>query len=238
MAEQTGFEAFDEIKRAIVVCAHGDDMETQLGGTMWMLAKRGVILHELICTRGDLGTHDPQYTRDSLAAVRREEAHRGGEVLGFSDVVTLDNHDGELEASLELRATIAHYYRLWQSDTLFTFDPSWAGQIHADHRASGRAALDAMMPSRMELYHPEQLNDGAEVGKVGRVFLFNATTSDVFVDVSEVYDKKIEACLAHASQFPGGEENLQWMRNLDSENARQAGAEGKLYERFARLNLW
>ena len=86
--------------------------------------------------------------------------------------------------------TIAHYYRRWQSDTLFTFDPSWAGQIHADHRAVGRAALDALMPSRMELYQPEQLQDGTQVGKVSRVFLFSPAVADLHVDVTDVHPRK------------------------------------------------
>lgn len=235
---RSGFEAFADVQRAVVICAHADDMETMMGGLSWMLAQRGVVLHELICTRGDIGTHDPHYTRDTLAQVRREEARRAGQILGFSEVATLDYPDGEIEPSLHLRATIAHYYRLWQSDTLFTFDPSWAGQIHADHRATGRAALDALMPSRMELYHPEHLRDGVAVGKVSHVFLFSPAVADVYVDITEVYPKKIEAAMAHASQFPNGEENLQWMRMLDSEAARQAGAEGRLYERFAQLRLW
>ena len=52
---------------------------------------------------------------------------------------------------------MALHYRKWQPDTIFAFDPSWAGQIHPDHRAAGRAALDAFMPSKMRLYRPEQL---------------------------------------------------------------------------------
>src|SRR5438874_4791594 len=166
--EQSALSAFDGIERAIVVCAHADDMETLMGATAWLLHQRGVELYELVCTLGDLGTHDLNYTPETLAAVRGKEAREGAALLGFADVVTLEYHDGELEPSLELRAQIAHYYRRWQPDTLFTFDPSWAGQIHADHRAAGRAAVDALMPSRMEFYHPEQLQD-SEVGKVNRV---------------------------------------------------------------------
>lgn len=242
MADQDsngGIEAFQGVERAIVVCAHADDMETMMGGLASMLAARGVVLHQVICTRGDVGTHDPQYTRDTLAQTRWEEARSGAALLGFSDAVTLDYHDGELEATLELRRTIAHYYRLWQSDTLFTFDPNWAGQIHPDHRAAGRAALDALMPSRMELYHSEQLVEGVGVGKTSRVYLFSPAVADVYVDVTDVYSRKLEASLAHRSQFPQGEENLQWMRALDTEAAKLAGAaEGRLYERFATIRLW
>ncbi len=229
--------AFEGIERAIVVCAHADDMETMMAGTAWLLHLRGVQLYELICTCGDLGTHDPGYTRESLTATRAKEARDGGALLGFSEVVSLEYHDGELEPSLELRAMIAHYYRRWQPDALFTFDPSWAGQIHADHRASGRAAVDALMPSRMELYHPEQLAD-CQVGKVSRVFMFSPASATLHVDITDVYDKKIEASVAHKSQFPEGEENLDWMRALDGQAANEASLEGRLAERFAELRLW
>jgi LmbE family N-acetylglucosaminyl deacetylase len=234
---QNPLSALEGIERAIVVVAHADDMETLMGGTAWLLRQRGVELFELICTLGDLGTHDPSYTPDSLAAMRAKEAREGGSLLGFTEVVTLEHHDGELEPSLELRAAIAHYYRRWQADTLFTFDPSWAGQIHADHRAAGRVAVDALMPSRMELYHPEQLQD-AQVGKVSRVFLFGPAVATLQIDVTDVYDKKVAAALAHTSQFPGGEENLNWMRALDTQAATEAGLEGRLAERFAALRLW
>ncbi|MEO8288447.1 MAG: PIG-L deacetylase family protein [Chloroflexota bacterium] len=234
---QGGPEAFKDVQRAIVVCAHADDMETMMGGTAWLLQQRGVDLYELICTRGDLGTHDPAYTRDTLAAARAMEAREGGGLLGFKEVVTLEYHDGELEPSLELRAQITQFYRRWQADTLFTFDPSWAGQIHADHRAAGRAALDALMPSRMELYHPEQLED-AQVGKVGRVFLFSPAEATLNIDVTDVYDKKLAASLAHVSQFQDGEKSLEWMRALDTQAAEAADMAGRLVERFSELRLW
>src|SRR5438477_4097303 len=130
-----------------------------MGGTAWLLTQAGVELFELICTQGDLGSNDEQYTREKLASIRREEAQTGGRMLGLREVGTLDHHDGVLVPTLELRAQIAAYYRRWQPDTLFTFDPSWPGQIHPDHTAAGRAAIDALMPSKMRLYRPEQLQN-------------------------------------------------------------------------------
>jgi LmbE family N-acetylglucosaminyl deacetylase len=208
-----------------------------MGGTAWLLHQRGVELYELICTSGDLGTHDPAISREAVAATRAKEAREGGLLLGFAEVVSLEHHDGELEASLELRAQIAHCYRKWQADTLYSFDPAWAGQIHADHTAAGRSAIDALMPSRMELYHPEQLAD-SKPGIVSRVFLFGPTSATLYVDVTEVYDKKVAACLAHKSQFPDGEKSLEWMRRLDGEGGKDGGLEGRLAERFSKLALW
>jgi LmbE family N-acetylglucosaminyl deacetylase len=219
------------------VCAHADDVETMMGGTAGLLADVGVELFELICTRGDLGSHDLGLSRDVLAAARLEEARRGAEMLGFREVAVLEHHDGELEAGLALRAQVAFYYRLWQPDALFTFDPDWPGQIHPDHNAAGRAAIDALIPSRMPFYHSEQLQM-ASVGKVSRAYLFSPASAGIAVDVTQVYERKVTASMAHASQFPAGEEALDWMRTLDAQAAEEAGASGRLYERFAEVRLW
>lgn len=237
-AFKTGFEAFDKVTRVIVVCAHSDDLETMIGGTISMLVQRGVEVYELICTVGDLGTHDPQYTRETLAATRRQEAQDGGRALGLKEVVTLAQHDGELEPSLPLRAKIASYYRQWQPDTLFTFDPNWSGQIHADHRAAGRAALDALMPSKMELYHPEQLEQDIKVANIQRAFFFSPANPTIFIDVTAVYDKKVAASLAHTSQFPEGDKNLDWMRALDTKAADRSNLQAQYVEQFSTLDLW
>ncbi len=231
-------EPFADVKRAIVVCAHADDLETMMGGTVALLTAHGIEMFELICTRGDLGSHDPAYTRQTLSEARLGEAKRGAALLDVRDVAVLDYPDGELEPNLDVRAQIALYYRRWQPDALFTFDPAWAGQIHPDHRAVGRAAIDAVMPSKMPLYRPEQLEgDGVSVGKITRAFLFGPADVSFFVDVTGIYNRKVEAAMAHKSQFPE-DKNLDWMRQLDSEAAKQAGSEGKYMERFARLDLW
>lgn len=235
--EKKGFEAFDEVRRAIVVCAHADDLETMCGGTIAMLVWRGVEVYELICTQGDLGSHDLSLSRESLAEIRRREAEEGGQVLGLREVVTLDHHDGELEPSLKLREQVASFYRRWQPDTLFTFDPWWPGQIHPDHRAAGMAALDAYMPSKMEFYHPEQLEE-YQVANLQRVFLFSPGHANVFVDVTSAYGRKLAASLAHKSQFPEGEKNLEWMHRLDAQAAKLGGLDAPYAEQFAMMRVW
>jgi LmbE family N-acetylglucosaminyl deacetylase len=158
-------------------------------------------------------------------------------MLGLKEVVCLDYPDGELEPNLAVRAHLARYYRLWQPDTLFTFDPSWLGQIHPDHLACGRAAVDALMPSKMRLYHPEQLN-GAQTANIVRVFLFSPRAASIFVDVTEVYALKVASALAHKSQFPKGDENLDWMRALDRAAAERAGHRERYVEQFDALRVW
>ncbi len=231
-------EAFAEVERLLVVGAHADDAETMCGGTLALLARRGVTLFLVNCTLGDLGTLDPAVARPALAAVRRAETAAAARILNIAESYNLGHHDGELLPSLELRAQLAHLYRLTGADTLFTFDPFWAGQIHPDHRAAGQAAVDAYIPAKMPLYRPEQLTaPGAALGRLQRIFLF-ATERDpeIYVDVTPVYDVKIAASLAHASQFPEGEANLEWMKERDRAAGERIGV--PFAEPFRQLAVW
>lgn len=234
----SGLEAFDDVQRLIVVAAHPDDLEVLCGGTVALLAQRGVKVFSVNCTLGDIGTQDPSTMRPVLATTRLLEAEEAARILGIEQVVSLGHHDGELVADLELRAQIARLYRITQADTLFTFDPFWRGQVHPDHRAAGQAALDAYIPSKMPLYRPEQLREpGACLGCLQRVFLFSSDGEpDVIVDVSSVYETKLAACMAHRSQFPKGRESLKWLEEWDEERGKPIGAARA--ESFKRLAVW
>jgi LmbE family N-acetylglucosaminyl deacetylase len=228
----------DEIKRVLVVAAHPDDLETTSGGTLTMLIGRGVEVALLLGTDGDIGTHDPAFTRETLAAVRRQETLTGAAALGIQDVFFLGHHDGELVADLALRAEVANIYRRWQPDTIFTFDPAWGGQAHPDHIAAGRAAVDAYMPSKMELYHPEQLGNGVKVADVKRFFFFGGSNreGEITIDISSAWDRKIAATRSHLSQFGQKEEALQWLAAWNHETGKCCGLE--YAEAFHPMQVW
>jgi LmbE family N-acetylglucosaminyl deacetylase len=139
---------------------------------------------------------------------------------------------------LEVRAQIARLYRQTQADTLFTFDPFWSGQVHPDHRAAGQAAIDAYMPSKMPLYHPEHLMEpGMDLGRLERIFLFSTDRApDIFVDITSVQARKIAACVAHKSQFIKGEEGLEWLFAMDAEAGAAIGVGAG--EAFKTLRVW
>ncbi|MGQ9490157.1 MAG: PIG-L deacetylase family protein [Anaerolineae bacterium] len=229
---------FGEVKRVLVVTAHPDDLETACGGTMALLIERGAEVALLLCTDGDIGTHDPSFTRATLAATRREEALAGARVLGLREVFFLGHPDGELVADLTLRAEVAGVYRRWQPDTVFTFDPFWAGQVHPDHTAAGRAAVDAYMPSKMELYHPEQLVDGVKVADVKRFFFFGGSNreGEITINISPVWEKKLAATRCHVSQFGQKEEALQWLAEWNRETGKCCGLE--YAEAFHSMRVW
>ncbi len=232
-----GFEAFDEVQRVIVVGAHPDDLEACCAGTIARLVARGCHVISVNCTLGDIGAQEGTILRTALATQRLAETDAAAAVLGLESTLNLGHHDGELEPSLELRAQLARLYRIYQPDTLLTFDPWAHEQIHPDHLAAGRAALDAYMPSKMPLYRPEQLREsGAALGALKRVFLFVSHTPDVVVDVTEQHGHKEQALAAHRSQFPDGAANLEWLREWDAATGKPLGY--TYAESFRRMVVW
>lgn len=237
MTEFRGLEAFDEVKRLIIVAAHPDDIETMCGGTIAWLVQRGVKIFSVTCTLGDIGSEDPTVNRLSLGQTRLAETKEAAQILGIEQTFNLGYPDGELVAHLELRARIAWLYRQTQADTLLTFDPFWSGQLHPDHREAGQAALDAYIPAKMPLYHPEQLTDEIRPACLERAFLFLTDLDvDIYIDVKPVYETKLAACMAHASQFPDGEESLAWLKELDQ--ARGKAANLAYAESFRQMQVW
>mgnify|MGYP000111889179 CR=1 FL=1 len=233
-----GIDAFANVKRLIVVAAHPDDLEVVCGGTIALLVERGVEIISVNCTLGDIGTQERELGREALATTRLAETKDAAKILGIKETYNLGHHDGELLPDLELRAQLARLYRQTQADTLFTFDPYWSGQVHPDHRAAGQAAIDAYMPSKMPLYHPEQLVEaGMDLGRLERIYLFSTDRDpDIFVDMTTVQRRKIDACLAHKSQFTKGEEGLDWLYAMDAEAGARIGAAAG--EVFKSLRVW
>jgi LmbE family N-acetylglucosaminyl deacetylase len=241
MSEERRFDVGlfgEDIKRVVVVAAHPDDLETACGGTIALLIRHGAEVMLVLGTDGDIGTHDPAMTRAKLAEIRHQETLNAARVLGLKDVVFLGRHDGELVADLALRAEVAYAYRRYQPDTVFTFDPAWSGQAHPDHTAAGRAAVDAFMPSKMELYHPEQLTDGVQVADIKRFFFFGGSDrgNEIVIDIRPTWELKVAATHEHVSQFGAKEEALEWLANWNREIGQCCGLE--YAESFSTMRVW
>jgi LmbE family N-acetylglucosaminyl deacetylase len=173
-----------------------------------------------------------------LAETRRRETLEGARILGVAGVSFLGHPDGELVADLALRSEIAEAYRRLQPDTVFTFDPAWGGQAHPDHTAAGRAAVDAYMPSKMELYRPEQLANGVQVAQVKRFYFFGGSNreGEITVDIEPAWTTKLAATRCHVSQFGHREEALEWLEAWNRETGKCCGL--NYAEAFHPMTVW
>lgn len=188
-------------KVALAVCSHPDDLEFFCGGSIVAMIRDGWDVWLTIATDGDRGTHDPAVSRESLAALRREESQRAGQVLGLKGIVFLGKEDGELDGDPSLRRDLARVYRQVRPDRLITFDPWRRYELHPDHRAIGFAAIDARLAARLPHYYSDLLRDGLEPCTIREILLFNTDMPDYYVDISGTFDAKLSALGQHRSQW-------------------------------------
>lgn len=188
-------------QRALSIAAHPDDAEFGAGGTLAKWADAGCEITLLIATDGSKGTWDPDIAPSDLAAARRGEAVAAATVLGASsEVVFLDYVDGELHHSPALQEELCLWIRRLRPDVVLSWDPWKRYMLHPDHREIGWGTCDAVVAARDHLFFPGQLTDGLQKHRPEALLLYAADEPDYFSDISETFDRKIEALLKHSSQ--------------------------------------
>lgn len=181
----------------IMFGAHPDDCDIRSAGTAAKWVALGHRVRFVAVTNGDAGHHE--MGGGILAARRRAEAQEVGRRLGIEYVV-LDNHDGELVPSLDVREQIIAQIRQVNADLVLGPRPN---DYHPDHRYTGVLLQDAafMVTVPNILTHVPAL-------KKNPVFLYyqdnfqkpNPFSPDIAVDITDTFDKKIDALDAHVSQ--------------------------------------
>lgn len=183
--------------RIIVFGAHPDDCDIRVAGTAAKFAEMGHKVKFVAVTNGDAG-HQSE-GGGMLAKRRRAEAMESGRRLGVEYEV-LDNHDGELLPSLDVRRQIIRQIRLWNADVVIAPRPN---DYHPDHRYTGVLIQDAaymvVVPNIVPEVPPLKKNP---------VFLYqqdhfqrpNPFRPDIAVDIDDVWAKKVAALDAHVSQ--------------------------------------
>ena len=90
-----------------------------------------------------------------------------------------------------------------------TGDPTivWAGNDyinHPDHRAAATAALDATFPAAGQPNLFEEIaQEGYKAHKPRKVYVTTWGDSDLYVNIEETIDIKVDALRAHVSQMKG-----------------------------------
>ena len=149
-------------------------------------------------TNGDAGHQNDK--GESLAKRRFAEAQEAGKRFGVTYDV-LDNHDGALMPTLDVRLQIIKKIREWNADIVIAPRPN---DYHPDHRYTGVLVQDAAYMVAVPNVAPE-----TPALKKNPVFLYfqdrfqkpNPFKPDITVDISDVYAQKIHALDAHTSQF-------------------------------------
>jgi len=184
--------------RVIAFGAHPDDCDSRAGGLAAKYAALGHHVKFVSVTNGDAG-HQSE-GGGALASRRRKEAQEAGRRIGI-EYETLDNHDGELLPSLDVRRQIIRKIREWNADIVFSPRPN---DYHPDHRYTGVLVQDAAYM----VVVPNICPDTPALRRNPVFFYFqdnfqrpNPFRPDVAIAIDDVIEKKLQMLDAHTSQM-------------------------------------
>lgn len=192
---------------AMAIVAHPDDIEFSCAGTLARWAQAGARISFVLCTSGDVGIDEPEMTRSKAAEIREEEERKAAQIIGATEVIFLREPDGLLTPSLEVRKKLVREIRRFRPEVVVCGDPTivWAGNDyinHPDHRAAATAALDATFPAAGQSYlYEEFAEEGFSAHKPRKVYVTMWSGADVFVNIEDTIDLKINSLRAHRSQM-------------------------------------
>lgn len=183
----------------LVIGAHPDDADLCAGGTAVLWAQMGHRVKFVSLTNGDAG-HQSQ-GGGALAKRRRAEAQEVSKRLGIAEYEVLDNHDGELIPSLDVRLQVIRQIRNWNADVVILPRPN---DYHPDHRNTGLVVQDAAYM----VIVPNVASDTPPLKK-NPVFLYcqdrfekpNPFDPEISVNIDGSFEQKIDGLDAHVSQF-------------------------------------
>lgn len=149
-------------QRALVIVAHPDDPEYGMAAAVAEWIAAGKQVSYVMATRGEAGIAG--LAPEDSAPLRSREQENACARVGVSDLVFLDHPDGRIVEGLALRRDFAREIRRVRPDLVLTLNhrEEWGpGRWNsADHRAVGRAVLDAVGDADNEWIFPELLADG------------------------------------------------------------------------------
>ena len=191
---------------ALAFGAHPDDLEAVLGGTAAKLVARGrSVLFVDLC--------DGEPTRYGDRGQRAQQANSAAAILGV-DRFTLPFRDRLIRDTTEARLGVARLIRQHKPRLVFTTAGSG---VHPDHQAVTDIVVNGVFYARLPKWDAiaegEALAD-TEPHEIERLFFGHCRMEpawpafDFAVDVTPVYQRKLEALTAYESVFSGSQADL------------------------------
>lgn len=185
----------------LAVGAHPDDVELGMGGTVARLRRGGarVVIMAASCPS--------DYER------RTGEAREAAQILGAEFRLLINHGPQRLEdvKSYELVKRMDEIVKEYQPAAMFTHGPA---DFHRDHLLTYEAAMSAQRVRFLDFfcYYPTSCRP-AQVG----------FKPQVYVDITETMDLKMDAINAHSSQFSGRGLAADFHRDLARSYGRMLG---------------
>ncbi len=198
----------------LAIGAHPDDIEFGCGGTLLKYSEQGHKVYMLVLSKGDKGG-DPE--------VRQKEQENSARILKVGKLFFSDYLDTEIVQSQKLIIEIESFLKEVKPDFIFV---QYFDDTHQDHRNLSESTISATRYIQNVLFYE---------GPTTQNF-----TPNVFVDITKVFDKKLECLNAHASQV--SKTNIEGLSIIEAAKsaAHFRGIQGRVRfaEAFHSLRLF
>ncbi|GAA4940294.1 LmbE family N-acetylglucosaminyl deacetylase [Actinomycetospora succinea] len=189
----------DDFARVLAVAAHPDDLEYGAAAAVAAWTSSGREVSYVLVTRGEAGIAD--LPPEKAGPLREDEERRSAAVVGVHDVRFLEHRDGVVVEGIDLRRDLAREIRRARPELVVvnshheTFGPgAWNS---ADHRAVGRATIDAAGDAANRWIFPELVDEGFEPWQVRYVAVASSTQPTHTLDVTGHQEAAIASLAEH-----------------------------------------
>ena len=189
---------FEGWQRGLAIVAHPDDLEFGAAAAIARWTGQGKQIVYCLVTSGEAGIDAMAPAQARL--VREAEQRASAAVVGVEVVEFLGQPDGVVEYGVPLRRALARVVRRHRPEIVITnnFRDTWDGAVvlnQADHRATGRAVLDAVRDAGNRWVFPELLAEGLEPwGGVTQVWAMGSPDARHGVDVTATFTYGVASC--------------------------------------------
>ncbi len=205
-------------KTIMLIGAHADD-DALSHGTLAMLQAHGNHVYVVTLTTGNVGTQDPKLSRTQLAQIRRQEELAALAELGIpgEHYINLGYDDGllEFEDRKAVVENLVRWIRKLRPDVLMAWDPgrNYQRWHKSDHRAAAYLAADAARAAMWRLLFEGQITqEGLKEYMVPEYLFYNDydhEDENLWVDISDFVEKKVNAGAKYTSQYGPGWKNYK-----------------------------
>ncbi len=222
----------------LAVCAHPDDAEILVGGTLAKYRHRGDEVFIAITTNGEVG--HPTLPKAEIVEIRKKESARAAERIG-AKLFWMGYPDEFLYDREETRLALINVIRKCRPDVILTH---WPGDLYnPDHTVTGQMTNDVAIMTTV----PNIVTEAPPCEKIPVVYFMDSVAGvgfvpEEYVDISLHLEDKLNMLAEHKSQV-GDWLNDQYavsMSEMVVTCAKYRGIQsGVLYaEGFIRAKAW
>ena len=178
----------------LAVAAHPDDAELSCGGTLIRCVDAGYRVGVLDLTAGESGTKGD-------ARTRAEEAERAARVMGLALRENLGLPDAHLQDTQDSRLILARAIRRLGPRVLIL--PNNETSRHPDHLVVAALGKAAAFLAGLKKIEGAGFTQRPEKIIYCQAFIEHCRRPSFVVDVTDQFERKLEAIMCYASQFEG-----------------------------------